>query len=148
MPQDDHTAHYDGPSGGWGSLRGMARIYARELSPPAILKTLSEQNKPHGFACVSCAWAKPADHHLAEFCENGAKATMWEMTSRRCTPEFFAKHTVTELREWQRLRSRAAGPTDPSTALRPRDRPVRAVRLGRGLRGDRPGVERDSIPSR
>jgi molybdopterin-dependent oxidoreductase alpha subunit len=101
MPQDDHTAHYDGPSGGWGSLRGMARIYARELSPPAILKTLSEQNKPHGFACVSCAWAKPADYHLAEFCENGAKATMWEMTSRRCGPEFFAKNTVTALREWR-----------------------------------------------
>ena len=59
MPKDDNTVHYEGPSGGWGSVRGMARIYARELSPPTVLKTLSEQNKPEGFACVSCAWAKP-----------------------------------------------------------------------------------------
>ena len=33
------------------------------------------QNKPEGFACVSCAWAKPAEPHQVEFCENGAKAT-------------------------------------------------------------------------
>ena len=101
MPKDDDTVQYEGPSGGWGSVRGMMRIYARELSPPTVLKTLSEQNKPEGFACVSCAWAKPADYHPAEFCENGAKATMWEMTSRRCGPDFFAKHTLTELREWR-----------------------------------------------
>ena len=50
--------------------------------------------------CVSCSWAKPADYHAFEFCENGAKATLWELTSRRCTPDFFAKHTVSELREW------------------------------------------------
>ncbi|MBO0237365.1 hypothetical protein, partial [Vibrio parahaemolyticus] len=24
-----------------------------------------------------------------------------ELTTRRCTPDFFAKHTVTELREWK-----------------------------------------------
>ncbi len=35
-----------------------------------------------------------------EFCEEGAKATTWEITSRRCTPEFFAEHTVTELESW------------------------------------------------
>lgn len=62
MPKDDQTVHYDGPSGGWGSVRGMARIYARELSPLTVLETLSEQNKPHGFASVSCAWAKPASY--------------------------------------------------------------------------------------
>lgn len=51
--------------------------------------------------CVSCAWTKPANHHPLEFCENGAKATLWELTTRRCTPDFFAKHTVTELRGWK-----------------------------------------------
>ena len=50
--------------------------------------------------CVSCSWAKPADYHQFEFCENGAKATLWELTTRRFTPDFFAKHTVTELRNW------------------------------------------------
>jgi molybdopterin-dependent oxidoreductase alpha subunit len=98
---DGDTVDYDGPSGGWGSLKGIARIFGKELTTPAALQTLAEQNKPHGFACVSCAWAKPARHHPAEFCENGAKATLWELTARRCTPDFFAAHTVTELREWR-----------------------------------------------
>ena len=97
----EKTVHYDGPSGGWGSLRGIARIFGSELNSPTVLKTLARQNKPHGFACVSCAWAKPANHHPAEFCENGAKATLWELTTRRCTPDFFSRHTLAELREWR-----------------------------------------------
>ena len=62
---------------------------------------LLRQNKPGGFACVSCAWPKPAKAHPAEFCENGAKATAWELTSSRVTAEFFAEHTVSELRDWR-----------------------------------------------
>jgi molybdopterin-dependent oxidoreductase alpha subunit len=58
------------------------------------------QNKPKGFACVSCAWAKPGDPHALEFCENGAKATAWELTSLRTGPGFFDQHTVSELRDW------------------------------------------------
>jgi molybdopterin-dependent oxidoreductase alpha subunit len=52
--------------------------------------------------CVSCAWPKPAHYKAFEFCENGAKATMWELTAARCTPEFWddEAHTVTALRQW------------------------------------------------
>ncbi len=50
--------------------------------------------------CVSCAWAKPAKTHPLEFCENGAKATAWEITSRRADPAFFDRHTLTELETW------------------------------------------------
>ncbi len=52
--------------------------------------------------CMSCAWPKPANYSAFEFCENGAKATLWELTKDRCTPEFFAAegHTLAELREW------------------------------------------------
>jgi len=99
--QRSETVSYDGPSGGWGSLRGIGRIFAREISSPAALRLLNDQNKPHGFMCVSCAWAKPAHPHPAEFCENGAKATLWEATTRRCTPEFFARHRVSDLRAWR-----------------------------------------------
>ena len=49
---------------------------------------------------MSCAWAKPAHPHPAEFCENGAKATAWELHNARATPEFFANHTVSELQSW------------------------------------------------
>lgn len=90
-----------GPAGGWGSVGGMAKVAAREWTSPGTLKTLMEQNRPDGFACVSCAWTKPANSKLFEFCENGAKATLWEATPLRCTPEFFASHTVSELRGWK-----------------------------------------------
>lgn len=96
----EKTVEYDGPSGGWGSLGGLTQIFGKEWDSPAAIDTLMRQNKPKGFMCVSCSWAKPADYHQFEFCENGAKATLWELTTRRCTPDFFAEHTVTELRNW------------------------------------------------
>src|SRR5690606_16799330 len=59
------------------------------------------QNKPiDGFACVSCAWAQPHRTRPLSFCEDGAQATAWENTTRRCGPQFFAAHTVTELLNW------------------------------------------------
>lgn len=96
----DKTNKYQGPAGGWGSVRGIARILAKEQNTPGALQTLARQNKPKGFMCVSCSWAKPADYHPFEFCENGAKATLWELTTRRCLPEFFAEHSLAELRTW------------------------------------------------
>src|ERR1700742_2168072 len=92
---------YDGPAGGWGSLRSVEEILVRERDKPDVLRQLARQNKPDGFMCVSCAWAKPADHHPAEFCEEGAKATAWELTTNRTTPEFFQEHSLTELRTWK-----------------------------------------------
>lgn len=41
---------YTAPAGGWGSVKSLA---------------LLPQNKPDSFACVSCAWAKPADRPIA-----------------------------------------------------------------------------------
>ena len=94
------TPHYSGPVGGWGSLRGIVEIWQEERSRPETLRALARQNKPGGFMCVACAWTKPAKHKPLEFCENGAKATLWETTSRRCGPEIFAQHTLTEMRTW------------------------------------------------
>ena len=62
-----------------------------------------------GFQCVSCAWTKPAAPLAFEFCENGAKATAWEITTHRCTPDFFARHTVTELLDWDDYSLEQAG---------------------------------------
>ncbi|MBA1375103.1 FdhF/YdeP family oxidoreductase [Sphingomonas ursincola] len=97
---DAGTASYSGPAGGWGSVRGMAETVVRERPSPGALATLRTQNKPGGFMCTSCAWGKPKHPHAFEFCENGAKATLWELTTHRCTPDFFASHSVTELRGW------------------------------------------------
>jgi molybdopterin-dependent oxidoreductase alpha subunit len=91
---------YKGPAGGWGSAQSLGKILADEgvlASGPLVL---SRQNKVDGFQCVSCAWVKPANPLPVEFCENGAKATAWEITAHRCTPDFFARHTVSEMRAW------------------------------------------------
>ena len=90
---------YSGPVGGWGSVTSLVQ-HTRHEAAAGALGELVRQNKPDGFACTSCAWAKPAKAHLAEFCENGAKATFAELTSRRIGAEFFAQHTVTELLGW------------------------------------------------
>jgi molybdopterin-dependent oxidoreductase alpha subunit len=95
------THHHDGPVGGWGSLKGLSAVALREAPNPITLaEELARQNKHGGFMCVSCAWSKPAKPNPAEFCENGAKATAWDLTRHRCTPEFFLQHTLTELRGW------------------------------------------------
>lgn len=48
---------------------------------------------------MSCAWPDPdPEHrHVAEFCENGAKAVAEEATTARVTPEFLAAHSIAEL---------------------------------------------------
>ncbi|MHA6723309.1 FdhF/YdeP family oxidoreductase [Sphingomonas sp. RS2018] len=94
------TVHYDGASGGFGSVKGMVKTLLRERSSPGALATLAVQNKTGGYMCSSCAWGKPAHPHTFEFCENGAKATIWDLTRDRCTPAFFANTSVTELRDW------------------------------------------------
>ncbi|MCJ2033085.1 FdhF/YdeP family oxidoreductase [Methylobacterium sp. J-068] len=91
---------YDGPAGGWGSAGSLAEILKREEIPVSGAALLMKQNKPGGFMCVSCAWSKPAKPSTFEYCENGAKATVWEQTAKRVGPDFFARHSVTELLGW------------------------------------------------
>lgn len=100
MRQKAKVEAYNAPAGGWGSLNAVARILTQEEVAILGSEILLRQNKPDGFMCVSCSWAKPAKPHPFEFCENGAKATAWEVTSRTVTPEFFGQHTLAELRGW------------------------------------------------
>ena len=112
------------------------------------MRELARQNKPEGFACVSCAWPKPADHHPAEFCEEGAKATAWELTSLRTTPAFFDEHTLSELRSWRDYDLEQHGRLDASAALRSRHRQI--CRLFVGTRRSRRSASNSarSIPNR
>ena len=91
---------FDLAAGGWTSVKEVGHALAEAHIPVSGARILLHQNKPDGFACVSCSWAKPTKPHVAEFCEHGAKATAWELTTDRCTPEFFAQHTLTELEDW------------------------------------------------
>ncbi|HVT67960.1 MAG TPA: hypothetical protein VHF26_09445, partial [Trebonia sp.] len=71
------------------------------MGPRRSLQTLLRVNQVAGFDCPSCAWPDPsADHRKhAEFCENGAKAVSWEATRKRVGADFFAAHSIADLRE-------------------------------------------------
>ncbi len=109
MQQKTSFKPYTSPSGGWGSARSLGNILRREGVLLSGSLALTRQNKVDGFQCVSCAWSKPAKPLAAELCENGAKATAWEITTHRCTPDFFARHTVTELLGWDDYSLEQAG---------------------------------------
>lgn len=98
--KDVKIGHATMPAGGWGSLAKVSTILLDQRVPIKDSRLLLKQNKPDGFACVSCAWAKPANPHPFEFCESGAKATAWETTSKTIGADFFERHTVTELEAW------------------------------------------------
>ncbi|WP_022824104.1 FdhF/YdeP family oxidoreductase [Hymenobacter norwichensis] len=59
---------------------------------------LLKLNQKDGFDCSSCAWPDPDDHRsVAEFCENGAKATTSDSQTDPVGPEFFAQHSLVDL---------------------------------------------------
>ncbi|UCE87405.1 MAG: FdhF/YdeP family oxidoreductase [Deltaproteobacteria bacterium] len=87
------------PAGGLGSALSALRRSRRELGVTRAVKVLSWLNQEGGPDCPGCAWPDPAERSPAEFCENGAKAVAHEATRRRVGPEFFARHTVSELLE-------------------------------------------------
>jgi molybdopterin-dependent oxidoreductase alpha subunit len=100
MPDRARYTPYKQPTGGWGSVKSLVKHAIRQNAVSSTVSLLRDHNKVGGYMCTSCAWAKPGKAHIAEFCENGAKATFWDLTSKRTTPEFFAKHTVSELLSW------------------------------------------------
>jgi molybdopterin-dependent oxidoreductase alpha subunit len=141
MSERENFDPYNAPAGGWGSARSLGTILRREGVPLSGPLVLMRQNKADGFQCVSCAWSKPADALPFEFCENGAKATAWEITTHRATPAFFAKHTVTELLEWDEFRLEQVGRLtrpmryDPSSdTYRPVSWDAAYTEIGRELR--------------
>ncbi|MEU1971044.1 FdhF/YdeP family oxidoreductase [Microbacterium sp. NPDC019599] len=61
------------------------------------IQTLLRVNQKDGFDCPGCAWPEEDKRHIAEFCENGAKAVAEEATLRRVGADFFAAHSLAEL---------------------------------------------------
>jgi molybdopterin-dependent oxidoreductase alpha subunit len=69
-----------------------------EMGPVRTARTLLRMNHVSGFDCPSCAWPDPDRRSPAEFCENGAKAVAWEATRKRVGADFFAEHSLADLR--------------------------------------------------
>ncbi|MCX6213256.1 FdhF/YdeP family oxidoreductase [Spirosoma sp.] len=89
---------------------------------------LLKLNQKDGFDCSSCAWPDPDDHRsVAEFCENGAKATASDADSRRADPEFFAKHSLVDLSHMTDRDLNNSGRLTHPLVLRPGDTHYRPI---------------------
>jgi molybdopterin-dependent oxidoreductase alpha subunit len=64
-------------------------------------RSLLRLNQVDGFDCQGCAWPDPAPghRHVAEFCENGAKAVAEEATTDHILPAFFAENSIEDLQQ-------------------------------------------------
>ncbi|MFF7180481.1 FdhF/YdeP family oxidoreductase [Streptomyces sp. NPDC008121] len=73
------------------------RVAQAQMGVRRTARTLLKVNQKDGFDCPGCAWPEGDKRHVAEFCENGAKAVAEEATLRRVTPDFFAAHPLADL---------------------------------------------------
>lgn len=74
------------------------QIAHEQMGVVRSVQTLVQVNQKDGFDCPGCAWPEEDKRHIAEFCENGAKAVAEEATLRRVGPAFFAAHSIDDLR--------------------------------------------------
>ncbi|GAA3643413.1 FdhF/YdeP family oxidoreductase [Microbacterium awajiense] len=77
-------------------LHGL-QVAVDQMGVDRSIRTLLRVNQKDGFDCPGCAWPEEDKRHVAEFCENGAKAVAEEATLRRVGPEFFAAHSLDDL---------------------------------------------------
>lgn len=91
VSEPEHAAA--GPAAVWWATRHALSA----MGPVRAARTLARVNQADGFDCPGCAWPEGEHRHLAEFCENGAKAVAEEATRKRAGRDLFARHSVAEL---------------------------------------------------
>ncbi len=101
---DESDLEVEGSAHAAAGVTAVAVSMKRSIEQMGVARTartLLRLNQADGFDCQGCAWPDPdPEHrHTAEFCENGAKAVTEEATLRRVEPDFFAQHSLAELRE-------------------------------------------------
>jgi molybdopterin-dependent oxidoreductase alpha subunit len=93
--------NYTGTTGGWDASFSVAHVLIKNGVPINGTRAIFRMNHENGgFDCPGCAWPDDRKGLRMDICENGIKHSTSEMTHKRCCPEFFAKHTVAELRTW------------------------------------------------
>lgn len=87
---------------GYPAIAASVKHVFGAMNPIRGMKGLNSLNKFDGFDCPGCAWPDPDNERssLGEYCENGAKAVAEEATTKVIHADFFAKHSVAELAEW------------------------------------------------
>ena len=90
---------YTGAAAGWGALRSVTHFWLDSKQPLKNLRAMLKTNQNGGFDCPGCAWGDSPESGAVKFCENGAKAVNWEATKRGIGADFFARYSVSQLRE-------------------------------------------------
>jgi molybdopterin-dependent oxidoreductase alpha subunit len=99
QPEKPRYRPYTGAAAGWGALRSVASSWLDSKQPLKNLRALLKTNQNGGFDCPGCAWGDSPEASTVKFCENGAKAVNWEATRRRVDAAFFARYSLSQLRE-------------------------------------------------
>ena len=121
QPEKPRFRPYTGAAAGWGALRSVTRFWLDSKQPLKNLRALLKTNQNGGFDCPGCAWGDSPQDGTVKFCENGAKAVNWEATTRRVDAAFFARYSVSQLREqsdyWLEYQGRLTEPMryDPAS---------------------------------
>src|ERR1051326_5513061 len=94
LPGDENprVGRAEDAAAGVPAIAVAMRDSVNQMGVTRSARTLLRLNQKNGFDCPGCAWPEEEKRHIAEFCENGAKAVAEEATLRRITPEFFAEH--------------------------------------------------------
>ena len=87
-----------GKAGGLPSLTSTLKHIINSQQPQTNIKSLLQTNQNKGFDCPGCAWGDEKNT-LLQFCENGAKAIAWESTNKKVGQDFFAHHSVHQLKK-------------------------------------------------
>ncbi|GGA68120.1 formate dehydrogenase subunit alpha [Pseudoclavibacter endophyticus] len=84
-------------------VTGVLVALERGIAQAGVARTAASMlrvNQRGGFDCPGCAWPESdGKRKTAEFCENGAKAIAEENTLRTVGPEFWAEHSIEDLRD-------------------------------------------------
>ena len=101
-PDDElHVRAPETVSVGLPAVRHALQYARTQMGVTRSAATLLSVNQVKGFDCPGCAWPDPpaGERSHSEFCENGAKAVAWEATRARVDREFFAAHSIAQLRD-------------------------------------------------
>lgn len=100
-PQETSPPEIQRPTkiaGGLPAIVSAVKSIGKEMGIARGTRTLLKINQPGGVDCPGCAWPEPdIERSHFEFCENGAKHVAEEATTKRVTPEFFARYSVADL---------------------------------------------------
>jgi molybdopterin-dependent oxidoreductase alpha subunit len=103
-------ADFTGLTGAWSASMSVAKILIESGAAINGTKAIFRMNhEDTGFDCPGCAWPDDRKGLRMDICENGIKHSTSEMTPKQCDPQFFSKHTVTELRSWSGYQLENAG---------------------------------------